>query len=128
MAPIPLARHVILIVEDEVLIRMNTADLVHDLGFDSIEAANADQAIAFLEDAPEIAVVFTDIQMPGSLDGLRLAAVVRERWPPVKLLITSGQVNPSAGELPLGAKFISKPYHPRQLETALRDLIKATWT
>jgi len=125
VAQTPPAKLVILIVEDEVLIRMNTADVVHDLGFNAIEATDADQAIALLEDAPEIAVVFTDIQMPGSLDGLRLAAVVRERWPPVKLLITSGQVTPSPVELPLGAKFISKPYHARQLEVALRDLIAA---
>lgn len=123
MAQTPPAKPVILIVEDEALIRMNTSDVVHDLGFNTIEATDADQAIALLEDAPEISIVFTDIQMPGSLDGLRLAAVVRERWPPIKLLITSGQVTPSPVELPLGAKFISKPYHTRQLEVALRELI-----
>jgi two-component system, response regulator PdtaR len=89
----------VLIVEDEGLIRMHAADMVRDLGYVAIEAVDADHAISLLEDTPEIAVVFTDIQMPGSLDGLRLASVVRDRWPPVKLLVTSGQVNPAAVDL-----------------------------
>jgi CheY-like chemotaxis protein len=115
---------VVLIVEDEGLIRMHAADMVRDLGYVAIEAVDADHAISLLEDTPEIAVVFTDIQMPGSLDGLRLAAVVRDRWPPVKLLVTSGQVNPAAVDLPSGAHFIPKPYMLRQLEAELAALTK----
>jgi CheY-like chemotaxis protein len=114
---------VVLIVEDEWLIRMNAADMVRDLGYLAIEAVDADHAISLLETTPEIAVVFTDIQMPGSLDGLRLGAVVRDRWPPVKLLITSGQVSPPAVDLPSGARFIAEPYLLRQLEAELTALV-----
>lgn len=115
---------VVLIVEDEGLIRMHAADMVRDLGYTAIEAVDADHAIALLEATPDIAVVFSDIQMPGSLDGLRLAAVIRDRWPPVRLLITSGQVNPPDDDLPSGARFIPKPYMLRQLEAELTALTK----
>jgi CheY-like chemotaxis protein len=113
---------VVLVVEDDELIRINAAEMVRDLGFDVIEAAHADEAIALLETTTEIAVVFTDIQMPGSMDGLRLVAVVRERWPPVALLVASGQMQPRPVDLPLGARFVSKPYLPRQLKTHLTAL------
>lgn len=72
----------VLIVEDEALIRMNTVDMIRDLGFEVIEAVDADEAVSLLESVAGIEVVFTDIQMPGSMDGLLLAAVVRDRWPP----------------------------------------------
>jgi two-component system, response regulator PdtaR len=115
----------VLVVEDDFLIRANAVDMVRDLGFEAIEAVDADHAILFLERYPDlpIAVVFTDIQMPGSMDGLRLVAVVRHRWPPVALLVTSGQVNPPAQELPSGARFLPKPYLSHQLKTHLDALI-----
>ncbi len=72
----------LLIVEDEALVRIDLADLLGDMGYEVIEAAGADQAIALLETHPEIVAVITDIQMPGSMDGLALARAVRERWPP----------------------------------------------
>ncbi|MCK1279773.1 response regulator [Bradyrhizobium sp. 61] len=115
-------RDVILIVEDDLLIRMNAADMVRDMGFDVFEAADADEAVNLLETEPAITVVFTDIQMPGSMNGLRLAAVIRDRWPPVRLLITSGQVSPAADDIPLGARFIPKPYLPAQLHDQLERL------
>ena len=77
-------KQVVLVVEDEALIRMHAAEMIRDLGFEVLEAANADQAISLLESNSEISVVFTDIQMPGSMDGLRLLAVVRDRWPPLR--------------------------------------------
>ena len=83
-------RPVILIVEDDFLIRMNAAEMIADAGFDVIEAGNADEAIVILEARPDIHVVFTDIQMPGSMDGLKLARFVRGRWPPIKIVATSG--------------------------------------
>ena len=113
---------VVLVVEDDFLIRMNAADMVRDMGFDVLEAANADEAVKLLETMPEITVVFTDIQMPGSMDGLRLAEVIRHRWPPVLLLITSGQVSPVADDIPRGARFITKPYHPTQVHDQLQML------
>jgi len=115
-------KQVILVVEDEALIRMNAADMIHDLGFEVIEAANADQAISVLESNSKISVVFTDIQMPGSMDGLRLAAVVRRRWPPVALLVTSGQFRPRGSDLPENTHFLPKPYIAGELKTHLDAL------
>jgi CheY-like chemotaxis protein len=115
-------KNVILVVEDDALVRMNTADQIRELGFEVLEAVDADQAIALLESTPAISVLFTDIQMPGSMDGLRLAAVVRDRWPPVALLVTSGQLSPSTADMPSGARFIQKPYLPLQIGDHLREL------
>jgi len=117
----------VLVVEDDFLIRMDAIDMVRDLGFEAIEAVDADHAISFLERYPSlvISVVFTDIQMPGSMDGLRLAAVIRLRWPPVALLVTSGQVHPPEQELPSGARFLPKPYVAHQLKTHLEALTQA---
>lgn len=101
---------------------MHAAEMIRDLGFGVIEAANADQAISLLESGSEISVVFTDIQMPGSMDGLRLAAAVRKRWPPVALLVTSGQFRPGQGDLPENAHFLPKPYMFGELKTHLDEL------
>jgi CheY-like chemotaxis protein len=83
---------VILIVEDEFLLRLHSAETIESTGFEVIQAANADEAIAILTTRPDIHVVFTDIQMPGSMDGLKLAWFVRDRWPPIKIVATSGRV------------------------------------
>src|ERR1700746_1118000 len=91
VAPVK-AKDLVLVVEDEALIRMDSADVIRDLGFEVIEAVDADQAVSLLESVPGIKVVFTDIQMPGSMDGLLLAAIVRDRWPPIALLVTSGKL------------------------------------
>jgi two-component system, response regulator PdtaR len=105
----------LLVVEDEELIRMDAVDMVRDLGFEPIEAANADHALSLLESRSDIAAVFTDIQMPGSMDGLRLVAVISNRWPPIALLVTSGQKRPPPSALPQGARFIPKPYMRHEL-------------
>jgi two-component system, response regulator PdtaR len=85
----------VLVVEDESLVRMNALAMVEEAGFEAIAASDADEAIRLLESRSDIRAVFTDIQMPGSMDGLRLARVVRDRWPPVALIITSGQTSVS---------------------------------
>ena len=115
-------KHVVLVVEDEALLRMHAAEMIRDLGFEVIEAADADQAILLLESSSEISVVFTDIQMPGSMDGLRLLAVVRKRWPPIALLLTSGQFRPKDGDMPEDAHFLAKPYILDDLKTHLDAL------
>ncbi|MCP1912666.1 CheY-like chemotaxis protein [Bradyrhizobium elkanii] len=94
---------IVLIVEDEYLIRLSAAEMVRELGFEVVEAVDADHAIDLLETTADIAIVFTDIQMPGSMDGLRRLALVRNRWPPIALLVTSGQVEPAIEDLPAGA-------------------------
>ena len=83
---------VVLVVEDEMLLRMRAIDMVEDAGFTSIEAVDADQAIAILESRSDIALLFTDIQMPGRMDGLGLAHAVHDRWPPIKIILVSGQL------------------------------------
>ena len=115
---------VVLIVEDEFLIRMQAVDMVSAAGFDVVEAASADEAILILERRFDISVVFTDINMPGSMDGLKLAAAVRDRWPPIKIVATSG-LRTGKDELPPGSRFLTKPYNPSQIVGTLRELTGA---
>ena len=100
----------VLVVEDEAIIRMSAVSLVEEHGFEAIEAGSADEAIEILEKHPEIRVVFTDIQMAGSMDGLQLAAYAKNRWPPLKFIIVSGERKPGKDELPLDSIFFAKPY------------------
>src|SRR3954449_1021780 len=102
----PPKRPVILLVEDEFLIRTHAAEMIRDAGFEVAEAANADEAIVILESRRDIRVVFTDIQMPGSMDGLKLARAVRDRWPPVQIVATSGHYAFHEGDLPAGTVFL----------------------
>lgn len=116
-------RTVVLVVEDEFLLRMNAAEMIESAGFDVVETASADEAIAVLEQCAVIHVLFTDIQMPGSMDGLKLTRVIRSRWPPVKIIVTSGQVAPIPGSLPDGGRFLAKPYSAALVADTLRELI-----
>jgi CheY-like chemotaxis protein len=113
---------VVLIVEDEFLIRMDARDMVRSAGFEVVEAENADEAILILEDRLDITVVFTDVQMPGSMDGLKLAAAIRGRWPPIKIVATSGMLKISEDDLPAGSRFLRKPYSAAQITRTLREL------
>jgi two-component system, response regulator PdtaR len=113
---------VILIVEDELLIRMDSADAIGNAGFEVIQAGNADDAIAILEARPDIHVVFTDIQMPGSMDGLKPARFVRDRWPPIKIVATSGRVPVEDDDLPAGSVFLPKPYRGTEVVATLKEL------
>ena len=115
-------RPVVLIVEDEFLIRLQAAQIVSKAEFDVVEASSADEAISILEARSDITILFTDIQMPGSMDGLKLAAAVKGRWPPIKIVATSGLVNVRPEDLPEGGRFISKPYDSIQLTAALQEL------
>jgi CheY-like chemotaxis protein len=115
-------RPVVLVVEDDYLLRLDAADMIKAADFEVIEAANADEAIAILESRNDIAVIFTDIQMPGSMDGLRLARAVRGRWPPIKIITTSGRHIIEELDLPEGGRFLPKPYNPTQVSGVLREL------
>jgi CheY-like chemotaxis protein len=115
-------RPVVLVVEDDFLIRMHAAEMIEDAGFEVVEASNADEAVAILEARLDIAVVFTDIQMPGSMDGLKLARAVRNRWPPIHIVATSGLVDVRTGDLPKGGRFLPKPYSSTQVIGALHEL------
>lgn len=101
----------VLVVEDDALLRMDAVQMIEEAGFDVVEAANADDAISILEARSDIDVIFTDIDMPeGSMNGLKLAHAVRGRWPPVKIITTSGHFNVKGHDLPSGGEFIPKPY------------------
>ena len=90
----------VLVVEDEMMLRMRAVDIVEDAGFTPLEAVNADDALAILESRSDIDLLFTDIQMPGTMDGLKLAHAVHERWPTIKIMLVSGQVTPTESEKP----------------------------
>ena len=115
----------VLIVEDEPLVRLGAAKFIADEGFEVIEAANADEAIRILEARKDVRIVFTDIHMPGSMDGLALAHYVRGRWPPVKIIVTSGYIKVRGGDLPVGALFVEKPYYPKAIAERMNELLAA---
>lgn len=95
--------------------------MITSAGFDVVDAANADEAIIILEDRSDITIVF-DIQMPGSMDGLKLATAIRGRWPPIRIVATSGLSKISEDDLPAGSRFIPKPYNAPRIVAALRSL------
>jgi CheY-like chemotaxis protein len=115
-------RKIVLIVEDEPLLRMFAVDIVEEAGFETLEASNADEAISLLEAHSEIRILLTDIDMPGGMDGLKLAAAVRDRWPPVAIIVVSGKQRPSPADMPDGSVFFPKPYDPDQLAQQLDRL------
>jgi CheY-like chemotaxis protein len=116
----PAPQPYVLVVEDEFFSRLHAVDLVEAAGFRAIEASNADEAIAILEARKDIRIVFTDIDMPGSMDGLRLARAIRERWPPIELILTSGHVDVTDSDVPERALFFSKPYRDKEISSALQ--------
>ena len=108
---------VILVVEDDPIINLMASEELQRAQHEVISAYSADEAIEILESRSDIRLVFTDIDMPGSMDGLRLAAAVRDRWPPVHIIITSGMHHPDQALIPAGALFLKKPYPvPRLIE------------
>jgi CheY-like chemotaxis protein len=111
-----------LVVEDDALVRFDLAQTLEAEGYKTFEAADAAEAIAILETKPEIRVVFTDIQIPGTMDGLELARYVRLRWPPTIIVVCSGRCSPTKGEMASGALFVAKPYVPEVLTKVLYDI------
>ncbi len=116
----------VLVVEDEAMIRIGAVQMLEDAGFAVVEASNAVDALAILENRNDIRAVFTDIHMPGTLDGLRLAHMVRGRWPPIHLIVTSGLIPPNDDDLPPGGRFIRKPYEPAHVIATIRGLLGQT--
>lgn len=114
---------VVLVVEDELMLRMRAVDIVEDAGFVPIEAVNADEAIQILESRDDIAILFTDIQMPGSMDGLRLAHLVHSRWPHIKIILVSGQIAVSEADKPEDSKFFPKPLEIQQMILELQEMV-----
>lgn len=115
----------VLVVEDEMMLRMKAVDIVEDAGFTSVEAVDADQALSILESRSDISLLFTDIQMPGSMDGLKLAHAVHERWPDIKIILVSGRVTPTDAEKPVNSRFFGKPLSDRKMIRQLQAMIGA---
>ena len=113
----------VLIVEDEMILRMRAVDIVEDAGFCPVEAVNADEALKILESRSDISLLFTDIQMPGSIDGLKLAHAVHDRWPSIKIILVSGQVKPTEAERPADSRFFGKPLGVEQMITELQAMV-----
>jgi two-component system, response regulator PdtaR len=122
----PIGKKAILVVEDEALVRLATRDGIEAVGFQVHDAHNADEAIQSLEANPDIGLIFTDVDMPGSMDGVKLAHYVRKRWPPVKIIVTSGFKNVTPDQLPNGSIFLSKPYLPEQLRQKIEFLFDSS--
>ena len=118
-------RPVVLVVEDDFLIRIGAVEMIEAAEFDVVEAANADEAMEILKVRLDITVVFTDAQMPGSMDGLKLAAAIRGRWPPIKIVATSGNIDVRRFDLPEGGRFLSKPYSSAEIVGTLCELTGA---
>ncbi|WP_280137160.1 response regulator [Devosia sp. Leaf64] len=115
----------VLVVEDEPLLRMDIADQLQDLGFKVLEAANAKEAVLMLAANADIRVMFTDVDMPGGMDGLMLAATVRDRWPPIKIIVTSGLRHVRMSDMPDGSRFFGKPYKASDIADAVHTLVAA---
>ena len=113
----------VLVVEDEMVLRMRAVDIVEDAGFAAVEAVNADEALSILESRSDISLLFSDIQMPGSIDGLKLAHAVYSRWPHIKIILVSGQVKLSELEKPANSRFFGKPIDVKQMIVELQEMM-----
>ena len=121
--PVSKPFQVVLVVEDEPLLRMLAVEVVEEAGFTAIEARDADEAVVLLESRSDITLLFTDVNMPGSMDGLKLAHAVRDRWPPIKILVVSGKQRLQSSDLPSNSCFIGKPYRTSALVDELRSMV-----
>ena len=119
----PAGPYAVLVVEDEAILRLHAIDVVEEAGFSAIEAKNADEAIAILESRSDITLLLTDVNMPGSMDGLKLAHAVRNRWPPVKIVVVSGHRQVDQSELPPDSRFFGKPFQAEKMIAELRAMI-----
>src|ERR1700710_2207837 len=115
----------VLVVEDEMVLRMRAVDIVEDAGFTAVEAVSADEAMAILESRSDISLLFSDIQMPGSMDGVKLAHAVHDRWPSIKIILVSGQVRPLDEDKPADSRFFGKPLEVKQMIAELKEMVGA---
>ena len=113
----------VLVVEDEFFSRLHAVNLIEDAGYKVVEASNADEAIAILEARKDIRIVFTDVDMPGTMDGLKLAHAIRSRWPPIELIVTSGHFTLSDADMPKRGRFFSKPFRDQDIVSAIHRFV-----
>ena len=114
---------VVLIVEDEMVLRMRAVDMVEDAGYTPLEAMDAAEAVAILESRSDVALMCTDIQMPGQMDGVGLAHAVHVRWPGIRIIVVSGQLELPDLDLPPRSRFLGKPLNAGEVIAEMRDMI-----
>jgi DNA-binding NtrC family response regulator len=114
---------VVLVVEDEMMLRMKVVDMVEDAGYVPVEAVDADEAMTILQSRSDIALMLTDVQMPGSMNGLQLAYAVHERWPPIKIILASGHLKLSGSDIPLNSRFFGKPLQSDEVIAEMREML-----
>ena len=112
----------VLVVEDEPMLLLMAGSVVEDAGFHPLYAANADEAVRILEARTDIRLVLTDVDMPGAMDGVRLAAAIRHRWPPIEIIVVSGHHTVDLDELPDRSRFFQKPYDSQHLMSAMIEM------
>jgi CheY-like chemotaxis protein len=115
-------RNAVLVIEDQPVMRMAAVDLVEDAGFEALEASGATEAVRLLERRPDIFLVFSDIDLGTGMDGLTLARAIRDRWPPVEIIMTSGKVRPRPDQMPARGRFFEKPYRREEVASALLEM------
>jgi CheY-like chemotaxis protein len=113
----------VLVVEDELLVRMHGVGILEDAGFIVLEAENADEAVAILDRHDEVRLLFSDVDMPGTMDGLELARMVHQRWPAIRLLLTSGHHHLQNATLPDDGQFVRKPWSEAILVNKVRSVL-----
>jgi DNA-binding NtrC family response regulator len=114
---------VVLVVEDEMLLRMRAVDMVEDAGYVPVEAVDADEALAILQSRSDIVLLFTDVQMPGSMNGLQLALSVHDRWPRIRIILASGQLKLSQSEIPENSRFFAKPLDSVEMIAEIQEML-----
>jgi CheY-like chemotaxis protein len=114
----------VLVVEDEAILRMLNAEMLEDAGFRVLEAGSADEAVNILERSPDVRVMFSDVKMPGTMDGIDLARLVHDRWPNIGILLTSGHIRPNREDLPNDGRFVAKPYVVNSVISEINRLIQ----
>ena len=118
-----ICRGVVLVVEDHPLVRMGVSEVLIEAGFEALEASCPGEAIRTLEARKDIHLVLTDSEMPGTMDGIELVHYIRNRWPPVKLIVVSGKMEIALEALPEGAKFFPKPYRETSIVEAMIGML-----
>lgn len=117
----PINRKIVLVVEDEPILLIHASDIAEEAGFEVLQAMNADEAIRILQNRSDIAIVMTDVNMPGSMDGLKLATCIRDRWPPIDIIVISGHIRVGEVRLFERSAFFSKPYDDRKITAKLQE-------
>lgn len=119
-----LANSYALVVDDDLLIRMHAMNILEEAGFQVVDAEHADAALVVLQTMhPDIVLLFTDVQMPGQLDGFALARTVAASWPHISIVVASGNVKPTATSMPDKARFIGKPFSAELVHTHLAEIL-----